>query len=71
MSKSSSGSWWTALGFGGKAASAPDTDYADMGTAFGLDASFSALVAAESREDARAEPARTPTPNDAAARTKR
>ncbi len=39
MNKSTSGSWWSSLGFG-KAAPAPDTDYADMGTAFGLDASF-------------------------------
>ena len=39
-SKSSSGSWWSALGFGKSAAAAPDTDYADMGTAFGLDASL-------------------------------
>lgn len=41
-SKSSSGSWWSALGFG-KAAPAPDSDYADMGTAFGLDASLDTL----------------------------
>ncbi len=41
-SKSNSGSWWSALGFG-KAAPAPDTDYADMGTAFGLDASLDTL----------------------------
>jgi hypothetical protein len=39
MNKSSSLPWWSALGFA-KEAPAPDTDYADMGTAFGLDASF-------------------------------
>lgn len=31
--------WWSSLGFG-RPPSRPDTDYADMGTAFGLDASF-------------------------------
>lgn len=41
-SKSSSVPWWSGLGFGSKAAPAPDTDYADMGTAFGLDASMGA-----------------------------
>lgn len=48
-SKSSSGSWWSALGFGKAAASAPDTDYADMGTAFGLDASLDKLTMPEPR----------------------
>ncbi len=52
-SKSSSGSWWSALGFGKAAASAPDTDYADMGTAFGLDASLGALPMPEPRGEAR------------------
>jgi hypothetical protein len=47
-SKSSSVPWWSALGFG-KAAPVPDTDYADMGTAFGLDASMGAQPAAEQR----------------------
>lgn len=32
--------WWSSLGFG-KAEQPAETDYADMGTAFGLDASFS------------------------------
>jgi len=32
-------SWWRALGFG-RQDPAADTDYADMGTAFGLDASM-------------------------------
>ena len=42
MSKSSSVPWWSSLGFG-KAAPAKDTDYGDMGTAFGLDASMDTL----------------------------
>jgi hypothetical protein len=37
MSKVSA--WWLSLGFG-KGERRPDTDYGDMGTAFGLDASF-------------------------------
>lgn len=37
---SSSGkSWWSSFGFR-RAEAEPDTDYADMGTAFGLDASM-------------------------------
>lgn len=56
-SKSSSGSWWSALGFG-KAAPAPDTDYADMGTAFGLDASMNTPPMPETRADARDERSR-------------
>jgi hypothetical protein len=36
---SSSSPWWSSFGFG-KREAAPDTDYADMGTAFGLDASM-------------------------------
>ena len=46
MSKATSIPWWSSLGFG-KRAPAPDTDYADMGTAFGLDASLDALPASE------------------------
>ncbi len=42
MSKPSSSPWWSSFGFG-KREPAPDTDYADMGTAFGLDASMSSL----------------------------
>ncbi|MFT3663964.1 hypothetical protein [Piscinibacter sp.] len=58
--KSSSGSWWSAaLGFGGKAASVPDTDYADMGTAFGLDAS---LGKTHSQHEPRADERRAPVP---------
>lgn len=34
--------WWAALGFGPRRAT-PDTDYGDMGTAFGLDASMPTL----------------------------
>jgi hypothetical protein len=32
--------WWASIGFG-RPEAPPDTDYADMGTAFGLDASLS------------------------------
>jgi len=46
MSKATSIPWWSSLGFG-KRAPAPDTDYADMGTAFGLDASLDTLPAPE------------------------
>lgn len=41
MGKRSGSSWWSSIGFGARPqAHAPDTDFADMGTAFGLDASF-------------------------------
>lgn len=60
MSKSSSGSWWSNLGFG-KAAPAPDSDYADMGTAFGLDASLDTLPMPEPGGDSRNEKGRTPS----------
>ena len=36
MSKSSSVPWWSSLGFG-KAEPTKDTDYGDMGTAFGME----------------------------------
>jgi hypothetical protein len=39
--------WWSSLGFG-KPASAPEPDFADMGTAFGLDASMDTVPAAYS-----------------------
>lgn len=42
MSKSPSVPWWSSLGFG-KTEPAKDTDYGDMGTAFGLDASMKSL----------------------------
>jgi hypothetical protein len=45
-SSSSRGPWWSSLGFG-KPEAAPDTDYADMGTAFGLDASMANVPATE------------------------
>ena len=60
MNKSTSGSWWSSLGFG-KSAPAPDTDYADMGTAFGLDASMDTRPANEPRPDARSEKGRPPS----------
>lgn len=66
-SKSSSGSWWSALGFG-KAAPAPDTDYADMGTAFGLDASLGTLPKPEPHGELRADRARPPAGAAAPAR---
>lgn len=44
MNKPTTRPWWTSLGFG-PAPPEPDTDYADMGTAFGLDASMSSLPA--------------------------
>jgi hypothetical protein len=37
--------WWSSLGFG-KPVRAPDPDFADMGTAFGLDASMDTVPAA-------------------------
>jgi len=60
MSKSTSGSWWSSLGFG-KAAPAPDSDYADMGTAFGLDASLDTLPMPEPSGDARNDKGRPPS----------
>ena len=60
MSKSTSGSWWSSLGFG-KAAPAPDSDYADMGTAFGLDASLDTLPLPEPGADGRNEKGRPPS----------
>jgi hypothetical protein len=41
MSKLASGSWWTSLGLGRRSNDTP-TDFGDMGTAFGLDASIEA-----------------------------
>lgn len=60
MSKSTSGSWWSSLGFG-KSAPAPDTDYADMGTAFGLDASLDTLPMPGPGADPRSEKGRSPS----------
>ncbi len=39
MNKPTTRPWWASLGFSA-AEPEPDTDYADMGTAFGLDASM-------------------------------
>lgn len=46
MNKPTTRPWWASLGFG-PAEPEPDTDYADMGTAFGLDASMSSLPASD------------------------
>lgn len=59
-SKSSSVPWWSALGFG-KAAPAPESDYGDMGTAFGLDASMDTLPMPEDRNASTKEKGRTPS----------
>ena len=40
MNKVAKTPWWASIGFGRHDAK-PDSDYADMGTAFGLDASLS------------------------------
>lgn len=40
MDKFAKTHWWTSIGFR-RPEAAQDTDYADMGTAFGLDASLS------------------------------
>ena len=60
MNKSSSPPWWSALGFA-KTAPAPDTDYADMGTAFGLDASIGTLPMPEQDVTAKNETGRRPS----------
>jgi hypothetical protein len=43
--------WWSSMGFK-KPDAAPDTDYADMGTAFGLDASLGPTVMADTDKPA-------------------
>jgi hypothetical protein len=43
MNKVAKSPWWASIGFGRPQAE-QDTDYADMGTAFGLDASLSPEV---------------------------
>ncbi len=54
MNKRSGSSWWSSIGFGARAEThAPDTDFADMGTAFGLDASFGDDAARECRSHER------------------
>jgi hypothetical protein len=59
--KPSSGSWWSTLGFG-KAAPAPQTDYADLGTAFGLDASFGPRAQPDANDCTRNDKGRPPSP---------
>lgn len=60
MNKPTSRPWWTSLGFGSPEPE-PDTDYADMGTAFGLDASMSSLPGeADHPESDSGGPARAP-----------
>ncbi|MFT3954328.1 MAG: hypothetical protein QM722_08045 [Piscinibacter sp.] len=66
-SKSSSVPWWSALGFG-KAAPAPDTDYADMGTAFGLDASMDTLPMPDERSASSIDKGRAPSAGAAPAK---
>lgn len=66
MSKPSSSPWWSTFGFG-KREPAPDTDYADMGTAFGLDASMSSLPA---EDEATGRPAGGRSPEAGAGRKK-
>ena len=60
MSKPSSSPWWSSFGFG-KREPVPDTDYADMGTAFGLDASMGALPLPDERSVPPKEKGRTPS----------
>ncbi len=69
MVKSSSVPWWSSLGFG-KPAPAEDTDYADMGTAFGLDASMDTLPMPVEPSPAAKQNGRPP-PEGAGRRTKR
>ena len=54
MNKVSNVPWWSMSPR--KAESTPDTDYADMGTAFGLDASMSPKDGAETIELAEPRP---------------
>lgn len=61
MKKARSVSWWSSLAQR-HGAPAPDTDYADMGTAFGLDASLAPPPTAADDRDEDEE--RTP-PDDA------
>lgn len=51
--------WWSSLGFG-RDVHRPETDFADMGTAFGLDASF--------RRSGTADPADVPATSPSAGR---
>jgi len=49
--------WWSSMGFGKPGAPLPDDDYADMGTAFGLDASMEPPRDARAEADGQGEPA--------------
>jgi hypothetical protein len=69
MSKSPSVPWWSSLGFG-KPAPTKDTDYGDMGTAFGLDASMDTLPMPVEGGAAMKDNGRPP-PEGAGRRTKR
>ena len=69
MSKSPSVPWWSSLGFG-KAEPAKDTDYGDMGTAFGLDASMGSRPMPVDGRAAKKEDGRPPS-EGAGRRTKR
>jgi hypothetical protein len=40
MGKVSGTSWWHSIGFGMRRVPEPESDFANMGTAFGLDASM-------------------------------
>lgn len=55
--------WWSSLGFG-KPARAPEPDFADMGTAFGLDASMDTVPAAYSPPQGSPEPNRGAVSSD-------
>lgn len=57
----SSKPWWSSLGFAPRDVE-PDTDYADMGTAFGLDASMRPLPEDEDTPDGPPQDARSGAP---------
>ena len=54
MSKLPGQSWWSSIGFGVKGAVRDEDDFADMGTAFGLDASLQGDAEPEPPESKRA-----------------
>lgn len=71
MNKRSGSSWWSSIGFGVRAEThAPDTDFADMGTAFGLDASMDTLPMPVEGSAAKKDNGRPPA-EGAGRRTKR
>lgn len=55
MNKVSNQAWWSTMGFH-KPEPARETDYADMGTAFGLDASMAPAPEADNRDKAARDP---------------